>query len=391
MDRRVSLDPPRVAARWDTSPALRRIGQAPLGLYVHIPFCVSRCGYCAFVTEVGHTLETMERYVTRICDDIRAATAAVGGGPDAQSLYFGGGTPSLLSDAQLERIIAAAAEHFGGASQWEITIEANPESVTAQRLVAWHAAGVTRVSIGVQSTSSSVLRVLDRDHDPFVGLDAVRLCRHSAIPTVSVDLMGAIPGETDDDFARSVDAVVASGAQHVSMYLLGVEAGTPLAAQVRAGSLTVVDDDVSARRYSDADQRLTAAGFEWYELSNWATAPRHRSRHNLGYWHNDDWLGFGVGAHSHVSGDRWWNTGRLTSYLDGKVVSGGETVTDRGRRIEAIMLGLRLSEGVALPTVDDDAARRWIAGGALEVVDDRYRLTDSGRVIADRVIADLCP
>jgi putative oxygen-independent coproporphyrinogen III oxidase len=371
----------------------------PLGMYVHVPFCVRRCGYCAFTTfTVGELGDpgAQDRYVRAAEAELSIADAILGPDrPPLSSIYFGGGTPTMLLDQQFGRVLAAVRERFDVLAEAEVTVEANPDGLRAGQLDALRGTGVTRLSLGMQSTSPQVLRTLDRTHDPELALRAVADATAAGIDHVSLDLIYGTPGERPSDWEATLHSATRSGVDHVSAYALGIEAGTKLAARVRAGSLAAPAEDEAADRYLVAEQILAAAGFEWYEISNWARSPGARSRHNQLYWRNHHWWGVGPGAHSHVGGVRWWNTGDLAAWeraLTGgrPAVAGSEVPGPTERRTEAIMLGLRTAEGLPAGEIPDGRAVRALVGdGLLDRVGDHLVLTLQGRLLADHVVRGL--
>jgi oxygen-independent coproporphyrinogen-3 oxidase len=288
-------------------------------------------------------------------------------------------------------------ERFGLAPGAEITTEANPESVDPRSLEALRAAGFTRISLGMQSASEHVLKVLDRRHTPGRPATAAQEARAAGFEDVSLDLIYGTPGEREEDWLESLEAAVAAGPDHVSAYSLIVEPGTRLAARVRRGEVPAPDDDVLADRYEAADALLGDAGLRWYEVSNWARDGESRCRHNLGYWRGGDWWGVGPGAHSHVGGVRWWNVlhpSRWSAALaEGRSPAAGREEPDVvASRLEHVMLELRLAEGLPLADVDARAARRAAADGLLDetaLAAGRAVLTLRGRLLADRVTLDL--
>ncbi len=319
----------------------------------------------------------------------------------ADTVFFGGGTPTLLSAGELATLLRAVERAFGLAPDAEVTTEANPESVDAASLAALRAAGFTRISLGMQSAVPHVLATLDRVHTPGRAAQAAREARAAGFEHVSLDLIYGAPGETDDDWRASLDAALAAEPDHVSAYALIVEPGTRLAAQIQRGALPAPDDDALADRYELADATLGAAGYRWYEVSNWAHDDRARCRHNLGYWRGGSWWGIGPGAHSHVGGVRWWNVlhpatyaGRLAGAISpgaGRELLGAET-----RRVERIMLELRLAEGLDAGVLDDAgraAAAQAVADGLADrralAEEERVRLTSRGRLLADAVVRAL--
>jgi oxygen-independent coproporphyrinogen-3 oxidase len=384
--------------------AAEQFGNSPFGVYVHVPFCRTRCGYCDFNTYTATELgggASQAAYPDLVKQEIARAKAVLPAGKaPVSTVFFGGGTPTLLTPGQLGDIINQIDDAFGLAQDAEVTVEANPESVDAGSLAQLRARGVTRVSFGMQSSVPHVLAVLDRVHEPGRPQSCVRWAREAGFEHVSLDLIYGTPGESDDDWRRSLDAALAAGPDHVSAYALIVEEGTRLAARVRRGEVRPPDDDVLADRYLIADEVLTAAGLSWYEISNWAASDRARCAHNMLYWTGGDWWGFGPGAHSHVAGTRWWNVRHPSAYA-ARLAAGRspaqarEVLTAAERRMEEIMLRTRLAEGAPLSVLDPAAifsAERAVAAALLEssaYADGRLVLTRAGRLLADAVIRDL--
>jgi oxygen-independent coproporphyrinogen-3 oxidase len=370
----------------------------PLGVYVHVPFCASRCGYCDFNTYTAAELGgggSQAEYADTVTREIRYARATFGDhAPVAQTVFFGGGTPTLLPAKDLVRILDVVRAEFGLAPDAEVTTEANPESVDAASLQALRDGGLNRISFGMQSARPHVLAVLDRQHTTGRTAEAVAMARAAGFAHVNVDLIYGTPGETDDDWRASVDAAIATGVDHVSAYSLIVETGTRLAARINRGELPRPDDDVAADRYVIADETLSAAGFEWYEVSNWARDETARSRHNLLYWTGADWWGFGPGAHSHLDGVRWWNVKHPTAYAarlaaGESPADGRETLTAAERRMEDVMLRVRLRDGLPLDRVRTEEVDAMRDEGLLTIEADRAVLTLRGRLLANAVIARL--
>jgi oxygen-independent coproporphyrinogen-3 oxidase len=376
----------------------------PFGVYVHVPFCATRCGYCDFNTytsdELGLGANRAEYADTAIAELRRAAETLGPDLPTVGTVFVGGGTPTLLAADDLAAVLAAIRELFPVADDVEVTTEANPETVTPRSLATLRAAGFTRISLGMQSAAEHVLAVLDRRHTPGRAVEAAVEAAAAGFEHVNLDLIYGTPGETDDDWAASLDAVLAAPVDHVSAYALIVEDGTRLARRIARGELPMPDDDVLADRYEQADAVLRRAGFDWYEVSNWARGDAARCRHNELYWANANWWGVGPGAHSHVGGLRWWNVKHPAAYAD-RLARGespaqdAELLTDADRALETVMLGLRLREGLPLDRLS--AAGRLQASAAVGrgLLDpdehDRGRavLTDRGRLLADAVIRDL--
>lgn len=374
---------------------------AGLGLYLHVPFCASRCGYCDFntytATELGDSVRRDDFHEV-LASEIRLASATLGR-REVSTVFIGGGTPTLLGVRGLTALLDVVRSEFSITPDAEVTTEANPDSVDEAMLDGLLAGGFTRISFGMQSSSATVLRVLDRTHTPGGGPAAARAATRAGFEHVNLDLIYGTPGESDDDLRRSVSDAIEAGVDHVSAYALIVEDGTPLARRVRSGELAAPDDDVAAERYAIVDDMLSDADMRWYEVSNWSR-PGGECRHNLGYWRDGDWWGVGPGAHSHVDGQRWWNVKHPRTYAD-RLASGRppedgrETLTDEQRHVERIMLGLRLADGLPVEAVSAsafDRAREQAADGLLDLCaldEGRLVLTARGRLLADAVIRAL--
>lgn len=388
----------------DTTPVLRDFGDGPFGIYVHVPFCATRCGYCDFNTYTAGELGTsaspeswsdaLRRELATAAERFAALPART---PPVETVFVGGGTPSLLGAAGLAGVLDAIRAEFDLAPDAEITTESNPESTSPEFFEQIRAAGFTRISLGMQSAAAHILAVLDRTHTPGRAVAAAREARVAGFDHVNLDLIYGTPGERDSDLDASLDAVLDAGVDHVSAYSLIVEDGTALARRVRRGELPAPDDDVLAARYERIDARLTAAGLTWYEVSNWAAGDAARCRHNLGYWDGGDWLGAGPGAHSHVGGVRWWNVKHPARYADRTAsgdlpAAGWEAPTAEDRYLERVMLALRLRTGLPLSDLDSTgvaAAHRVAAEDLVSIHGDRLVLTDRGRLLADGIVLQL--
>ena len=378
-------------------PALTLTPGTAFGVYVHVPFCATRCGYCDFNTYTASELgdSTPDGWLAALRTELALAADRVGG-VTVDTVFVGGGTPSLLGAARLAEVLDAIRAHFTLAGDAEITTEANPESTTPEFFTDIRAAGYTRVSLGMQSSSARVLATLDRTHSPGRAMAAAREARDAGFTHVSIDLIYGNPGESDDDLLASVDAALAAGVDHVSAYALVVEEGTALARRVRRGELPRPDDDVLARRYELIDRRLSAAGLRWYEVSNWSV-PGGECRHNLGYWNGGQWWGAGPGAHGFVGDVRWWNVKHPRAYAEqlggGAVaVAGFEQLDAHARHAEEVMLGIRLRSGLAVAALTATERRRAaqaVADATVIADGDRLVLTDRGRLLADAVVRDL--
>src|SRR3569833_3916289 len=337
--------------------ARQGLASTPFGLYVHVPFCATRCGYCDFNTytsdELGPGANRSEYAGTAIAE-LRLAAEVLGPDrPAVQTVFAGGGTPTLLPSHDLVAVMDAVRELFPVAPDVEVTTEANPESVTPESLATLRAGGFARISLGMQSAAEHVLAVLDRRHTPGRAVQAAHEARAAGFEHVNLDLIYGAPGATAADWATSLDAVLAAPVDHVSAYALIVEHGTRLARWVARGELPMPDDDVLADRYEQADCAFGGAGLGWYEVSNWARDRAARCRHNELYWANANWWGIGPGAHSHVGGLRCWNVQHPAAYAD-RLAAGlhpaadTELLTPADQALERVMLGLRLHDGLPL-------------------------------------------
>ena len=379
--------------------ALRELRRAPFGVYIHVPFCATRCGYCDFNTYTPGELATSHStWLDAVRRELDLAAQVLGEPVPADTVFVGGGTPSLLGAAGLAAVLDAIRESLGLAPGAEVTTEANPESTSPEFFAGIAAAGYTRVSLGMQSAAPHVLAVLDRVHTPGRPVAAAAQARAAGIGQVSLDLIYGTPGETGDDLAASLEAVLSAGVDHVSGYALVVEAGTALARRVARGELPAPDDDVLAERYEQIDTALSAAGLHWYEVSNWAASAETRCQHNVGYWAGGNWWGAGPGAHSHVGGVRWWNVKHPARYAATLEVgcspaAGREILSPEEQYTERVMLGLRLADGLPVETLHPPGravADRAITDGLLTAVPgDRLTLTRRGRLLADAVVRDL--
>jgi oxygen-independent coproporphyrinogen-3 oxidase len=407
--------------------ALEGMTSRTFSVYVHVPFCRVRCGYCDFNTytlpELGETQAdrpgpdvpgttptALSRLTGLTADFVRAAhdelalaSGVLGAGrpPAVSTVFFGGGTPTMLPPEVLGDLLHGIRDRWGLSPEAEVTTEANPDTLTHGVAQTLAARGFTRVSIGMQSAVPHVLRTLDRTHDPANVETAVAAARAAGLQ-VSLDLIYGTPGESLEDWRRSLEAVVALEPDHVSAYALVVEEGTKLAAQVRRGQVPAPSDDDEADKYELADDALTAAGYDWYEISNWSRGAGRECAHNLAYWRGGDWWGVGPGAHSHVGGVRWWNVKHPRAYAE-RLAAGlspahaRERLADDQRHDETVLLRSRLAEG--LPTaVLTEGGRHQVAGliadGLVEgraAVGGRIVLTRRGRLLADTVVHRLLP
>lgn len=377
---------------------------AQLSFYVHIPYCVKRCGYCDFNTYTpselreGGTLEMVSNdYIDAVLKEIEIAKRTAPGA--VPTIFFGGGTPSLLPAHDLGRVITAIKSGWSVSPNCEITLEANPDSVDASKLMAFREAGFNRVSFGMQSAQPHVLATLDRTHNPENVLRAIEGARAAGFSSVSVDLIYGTPGESLDDWRSTVESALALGVDHISAYALIVESGTKLANQIKRGELSMPDDDLMADMYLLVDRLAQESGLSWYELSNWSK-PGHESQHNIAYWKNSNWWGLGPGAHSHKDGVRWWNIKHPTAYKAAlfagtTVIAESEVLTPSQLADEAIMLPIRMREGIALANLSPEQISRVSPYSQSGHVDPLkwesgiLQLTPEGRLIADRIVREL--
>lgn len=383
--------------------ALAGLGTRPFGVYVHVPFCTTRCGYCDFNTYTAGELGTSASpasWLSALQAELALAARTLGTPPPADTVFVGGGTPSLLGADGLADVLTTIRDTIGLAPDAEVTTEANPESTSPEFFAGIREAGYNRVSLGMQSAARHVLATLDRKHSPGRPVAAAIEAAKAGFERVSLDLIYGTPGESCADLAASLDAVLEAGVGHVSAYALIVEEGTALARRIKRGDLPAPDDDLLAEYYEQIDDVLASAGLHWYEVSNWAATVRDRCRHNLGYWLGGDWWGAGPGAHSHIGGIRWWNVKHPARYAavlaeGNSPAAGRETLTPEDRYLERVLLELRLSDGLPL-TLLNPASRQAAHEAATEDLLDpealatgRCVLTRRGRLLADAVVRRL--
>jgi oxygen-independent coproporphyrinogen-3 oxidase len=381
------------------------VDSSALSFYIHIPYCIKRCGYCDFNTytpaelKVESTLsEVSQGYIDLLIKEIEMARE-FSDATHVPTIFFGGGTPSLMEPEDLGRVIAAIATKFKLSADCEITMEANPDSLTKERLQGYIGAGINRLSIGMQSAVPHVLKVLDRTHNPENIEKVVTWAREVGFAEISIDLIYGTPGESIADWEASVDAALALNTTHISAYALIVEQGTKLAAQVRRGEITIPDDDETADKYIIADNKFNAAGLKWYEVSNWSKTGSP-CRHNVAYWQGANWWGAGPGAHSHIDGRRWWNVKHPTAYRERienslAPLQEQEILTPEEKFREEIMLLIRLPGGLKREVFDKAqiaSVEGYVASGDIDPKDwdlGVLTLTQQGRLIADRIVRDL--
>jgi putative oxygen-independent coproporphyrinogen III oxidase len=378
----------------------------PLSFYIHIPYCVRRCGYCDFNTYTPAELQVSEdltkisnNHIDLLIAEADQARASVKTTAPIPTIFFGGGTPTLMEPSDLKRVLRHLEDKFGFTPDIEITIEANPDTVSKEKLAALREIGINRISFGVQSGVDHVLKVLDRTHNPANVSKATNWAKEVGFDEISVDLIYGAPGESIEDWQTTIRTALELPITHISAYALIVEAGTKLAGQVKRGEIVIPEDDQTADKYLIADESFTKAGFTWYELSNWAK-PGSECRHNIAYWVGANWWGLGPGAHSHVDGVRFWNVKHPAAYQE-RLTTGAEPIQEReiltGEQMasERLMLEIRLKSGIAkssLAAEQIDALESFRIGGALDLdmwAAQRVALTQSGRLIADRIVREI--
>ncbi|MEY2743132.1 MAG: hypothetical protein RL310_41 [Actinomycetota bacterium] len=377
-----------------------------LAFYIHIPYCVKRCGYCDFNTYTPSELKINEglaqisnSYIDLLLMEIKAAKSQVSQSANVPSIFFGGGTPSLMQPDDIGRVISTIKSEFTLLPNAEITMECNPDTVTKESLAAFRAMGVNRVSFGMQSAVKHVLATLDRTHNPENLLQATSWAKEVGFSEISVDLIYGTPGESLSDWQTSIDAALTLPITHISAYALIIEEGTKLAAQIKRGEIAQVDDDLTAEKYLVADKAFTAAGFEWYELSNWAKSGS-LSKHNLAYWSGDNWWGAGPGAHSHLNGKRFWNVKHPNLYKERVLanqspVADSEVLEELQIESERLMLSLRLPSGLDKQSLNElqlEELSSYVESGHLDQANwnqGRATLTLDGRLIADRILRQI--
>ncbi|CAN2242200.1 HemN Coproporphyrinogen III oxidase and related Fe-S oxidoreductases [actinobacterium SCGC AAA044-D11] len=377
-----------------------------LSFYIHIPYCTKRCGYCDFNTYTPGELKpgsdialVSDGYIDLLIKEGKIARSEVSTSEPIPTIFFGGGTPTLMAPEDLGRTLRSLESDFGFAPDIEITIEANPDTVSKEKLAALREVGINRISFGMQSAAPHVLKVLDRTHNPENVVKATAWAREVGFKNISVDLIYGTPSETLADWEVTIDAALALPINHISAYALIVESGTKLAAEVKRGEIIIPDDDQTADKYLIADEKFGKAGFDWYELSNWSK-DGGECRHNIAYWQGANWWGLGPGAHSHVDGKRLWNVKHPTAYrerLEGNLspIMDSEILTNEERESERVMLEIRMPRGIAKSSLSEQSISNlesFLTGGQLspsEWDQGQVALTISGRLMADRIVREI--
>ena len=377
-----------------------------LAFYIHIPYCIKRCGYCDFNTYTPSELQITtglknitNSYTTLLITEIKSARKQVGERAVVPSIFFGGGTPSLMEAEDIKSIISTIGSEFDLAGDIEITLESNPDTVDKDKLEKFYQAGINRISFGMQSAVPHVLATLDRTHNPDNLYQVTKWASEVGFKEISVDLIYGTPGESKSDWQKSIDTVLSLPITHISAYALIIEEGTKLAAQIKRGEVDQVDDDLTAEKYLMADNAFTNFGFNWYELSNWSKV-NSESKHNLAYWLGKNWWGAGPGAHSHLNGKRFWNVKHPNLYkqkidANESPVADSEDLKELQIESERLMLSIRLPSGVEKNTLNEQQISDlsgYVESGHLDKGDwdnGRATLTLNGRLIADRIVREI--
>ena len=373
----------------------------PLSFYIHVPYCVSRCGYCDFNTYTpselnGDLAQVSNGYIDQLIKEVDIAGKRVSN--EISTIFIGGGTPTLLDPIDFKRLLDKLQDKFGFKEGIEITIEANPDSVNNEKLEKLISIGINRISFGMQSAVPHVLKVLDRTHDPLNIERSVTAAKSAGFKEISVDLIYGTPGESIEDWKLSIQSALQLPITHVSAYALILETGTRLANQVKRKEFEIPDDGETAEKYLIADREFTKHGFSWYELSNWAK-PGSECKHNLAYWQGDNWWGLGPGSHSHIDGERFWNIKHPNTYRnalkEGSPIAGSEVLTAEDIENERVMLEIRLPSGIdkaSLKSAQLDQVSQYLEGGELDKSawqNGRIALTANGRLVADRIVRSI--
>ena len=367
-----------------------------IGIYIHVPFCVTRCGYCDFNTYTPSELaqaDSTESWMNALLTEIDLSMLQLADKSVVNSIFLGGGTPSLLSAKIIKNIFDKLKVNFEFSKNVEITIEANPDTVNEGIAQTWLDVGINRVSLGMQSADQNVLNTLDRTHNPINVKKAVEIIKKIGIGNFSLDLIYGTPGEDLESWNKTLEAALALQPPHISAYALTIESGTALHRRLQAGKINGINSDDQADKYLLADKLLSKNGFNWYEISNWSQ-PGFESQHNLNYWTNKNWWGYGPGAHSHLSGTRWWNVKHPATYSSQLLnkqtaVAESEELTSSQKDLEEVMLKMRIRESNLIEFVPKNLLAQWRDENLVKNVADRLELTPQGRLMLDSLIHQL--
>jgi oxygen-independent coproporphyrinogen-3 oxidase len=377
-------------------PNVGNLKNKPFSLYVHVPYCSKRCGYCDFNTYTPSELDRDDQIQSWLQSAIKETIFArkiLGESLTVDTIFFGGGTPSLLEASVIKEFINNVSKHFKLKKDLEITLEANPDTITQSKAEDWLKAGINRISLGMQSSATNVLQVLDRTHNPANVLSSVEILKKAGFTNFSLDLIYGTPGESLEDWANSLKDAITINPPHISAYSLVIEPGTKMGSQLSRGEIKAVSDDDAADKYQLAEKLLNENGYSWYEISNWAKENKE-CQHNLNYWKGNNWWGIGPGAHSHINGVRWWNqklpkNWRESLDKDQSPALAREKLTNEQIRNEEVMLLSRLKTGINRSDFDQKNVEKLIEDKLVNDVSGKLELTLEGRLLADVVFRQL--
>ena len=377
-------------------PNIANLKNKPFSLYVHVPYCSKRCGYCDFNTYTPSELDRddqIESWLQSAIKETIFARKILDESLTVDTIFFGGGTPSLLEASVIKEFINNVSKHFELKKDLEITLEANPDTITQSKAEDWLKAGINRISLGMQSSATNVLQVLDRTHNPANVLSSVEILKKAGFTNFSLDLIYGTPGESLEDWSNSLKDAIAINPPHISAYSLVIEPGTKMGSQLSRGEIKAVSDDDAADKYQLAEKMLNENGYSWYEISNWAKENKE-CQHNLNYWKGNNWWGIGPGAHSHINGVRWWNqklpkNWRESLDKDQSPALAREKLTNEQIRNEEVMLLSRLKTGINRSDFDQKNVEKLIEDKLVNDVSGKLELTLEGRLLADVVFRQL--
>jgi putative oxygen-independent coproporphyrinogen III oxidase len=377
-------------------PNIGNLKNKPFSLYVHVPYCSKRCGYCDFNTYTPSELDRdnqIESWLQSAIKETIFARKILGEELTVDTIFFGGGTPSLLEASVVKEFLNNVSKHFTLKKDLEITLEANPDTITQSKAEDWRKAGINRISLGMQSSAKNVLQVLDRTHNPANVLTSVEILRKAGFDNFSLDLIYGTPGESLEDWSNTLKDAIAINPPHISAYSLVIEPGTKMGSQLSRGEIQAVSDADAADKYQLAEKMLTENGYLWYEISNWAKEDKE-CQHNLNYWKSNNWWGIGPGAHSHINGVRWWNqklpkNWRESLDQDQSPALARENLTNEQVRNEEVMLLSRLKSGIDKADFDQKNVEKLIKDKLVNEVSGKLELTLEGRLLADVVFRQL--
>jgi oxygen-independent coproporphyrinogen-3 oxidase len=377
-------------------PNIANLKNKPFSLYVHVPYCSKRCGYCDFNTYTPSELDRddqIESWLQSAIKETIFARKILGESLTVDTIFFGGGTPSLLEASVIKEFINNVSKHFKLKKDLEITLEANPDTITQSKAEDWLKVGINRISLGMQSSAANVLQVLDRTHNPANVLSSVEILKKAGFTNFSLDLIYGTPGESLEDWANSLKDAITINPPHISAYSLVIEPGTKMGSQLSRGEIKAVSDDDAADKYQLAEKLLNENGYSWYEISNWAKENKE-CQHNLNYWKGNNWWGIGPGAHSHINGVRWWNqklpkNWRESLDKDQSPALAREKLTNEQVRNEEVMLLSRLKSGIDKADFDQKNVEKLIKDKLVNEVSGKLELTLEGRLLADVVFRQL--